>query len=676
MAASNHPNKTPNAATIGFAWERVDPLSGNNYRFKIKVSNEAHGNNLYLNLNGNEYKTSIYYTYGDYYFDYSCYCWRRRAYYQYNYIDRALDNVNGDYTYHYRWSANNDITTTFHLAFSTVSLSITCRREATAIGDYNAEATATETATVLEQLLAYDIETMPLGEIGEERSDGTIENIYVNAEETRSRTAESSVYVACQRTATGIGQASATGWANSTISKSDATNKAHDAAEAIAWPLAESRAFEAALANAQLAADTAAQEMAEEEADESAHFQALALATSAATTAAQSEAESASGSGYVEDINDDESLLLVHGFCGSGNAFEPLRYFNPIRQYYGLNDIIAIDYYNTHAGYEPEFSDITVWSSITTIGDCLKNYIIRAHNDGILKSNLDIVAHSMGGLVVRSMIKRHYREIKDAGITINHVATMGTPNHGLASISLIAWLSGLGWLDILPMQGTQMSKTSSFLAILNLYDETPYSVFDLYTPDGTGTLIGDYDDIIWSTFANGDVWWIFDFSTDGTVDTDSIGLAGNDVTNYGIYDDVGGAHNSYYTNEEIMEDLYYELLKPKFMRSDMPLSYSWLDKSPSQVSGNTYRFRIRVPSEYRYAAYLSLNGEAYPLVIMEHQEGWKFENYVWMPNMVYDYNYIDINLIPGRDYAFFYLAQYCGVKGYVYESSPIYGEVI
>jgi len=85
---------------IPYEWQTVEHLSGNTYRFKIKFTYSSFWSQANLVIDGAEYQVSKYSTYGDYFFDYSCYCYRRREYYQYSYVDVILDDF-GSYEYYY-----------------------------------------------------------------------------------------------------------------------------------------------------------------------------------------------------------------------------------------------------------------------------------------------------------------------------------------------------------------------------------------------------------------------------------------------------------------------------------------------------------------------------------------------------------------------------------------------
>ncbi|MFX1499085.1 MAG: S8 family serine peptidase [Promethearchaeota archaeon] len=95
---------------LQYQWQTVEFLSGNTHRFKIKFTSSTYWTQANLVIDGVEHQVSKHSTYGNYYFDYSCYCWRRKEYYQYSYVDLALDE-SGYYEYYYNSWILPDCTT-------------------------------------------------------------------------------------------------------------------------------------------------------------------------------------------------------------------------------------------------------------------------------------------------------------------------------------------------------------------------------------------------------------------------------------------------------------------------------------------------------------------------------------------------------------------------------------
>lgn len=99
----------------------------------------------------------------------------------------------------------------------------------------------------------------------------------------------------------------------------------------------------------------------------------------------------------------------------------------------------------------------------------------------------------MSGLVVRHMVKHYYKEIKDEGITINHIATIGTPNHG-TTLAGIATAIDLGLIiitgddicDLANLQETQRILSSDYNC-----DRADYYTGD-FNGDGKTDLLAFY----------------------------------------------------------------------------------------------------------------------------------------------------------------------------------------
>ena len=171
------------------------------------------------------------------------------------------------------------------------------------------------------------------------------------------------------------------------------------------------------------------------------------------------------------------TLILVHGYDGNSAQFSSI-YNNPdVIETYGER-IIRIDYYGEFMGVKT-----SIWfPSIEGISLLLAFYIMTNHD--IIRGNIDFVCHSMGGLVVRYMIKHFYDAIRDffeekkKNFNITHVCHLATPNHGT--------LTGLLAILIGSIQGIQMIPGSPFLKLLNFPDETPYSdTIEWYTYRGS-----------------------------------------------------------------------------------------------------------------------------------------------------------------------------------------------
>lgn len=334
---------------------------------------------------------------------------------------------------------------------------------------------------------------------------------------------------------------------------------------------------------------------------------------------------------YKKQVSESNNyLLLVHGYEGSSSGFNTLQTYDCFVNYYGTENIIAIDYYDDNIGCEPEFSDVTIYTSIGSIGHLFKDYILHNFGNG---DTIDIIAHSMGGLVTRYMVKHHYPVLRDAGITINHIATCGTPNHGTNWATIFAWFVP-GVITLFGgTQALQMCVGSSFLNSLNADDETPYSVDDS----------GEDATIEYSTFAIlGGLGW-----NDGVVDTASMPLKG--ASNYQYSVTSTNCHLYYLKKDYIIDDIFNEISDGADPTLP-PLSYEWSDVI--QLSENTYRFRIKISYSHRANTRFVLNGFGYSMKEAGHWVylGYPIKEWFW----IYDYHYYDISLENERIYFYYF----------------------
>ena len=84
-------------------------------------------------------------------------------------------------------------------------------------------------------------------------------------------------------------------------------------------------------------------------------------------------------------------------------------------------------------------------------------------------AEIDIIAHSLGGLIVREMLRNHRRELEHAGITVLRVITLGTPHFGTELLDhplteQIHWFCGCSSETLIEQS---LSPESAFLFHLN-----------------------------------------------------------------------------------------------------------------------------------------------------------------------------------------------------------------
>jgi pimeloyl-ACP methyl ester carboxylesterase len=130
-------------------------------------------------------------------------------------------------------------------------------------------------------------------------------------------------------------------------------------------------------------------------------------------------------------------VVLIHGMGGSAGNWELARNLLKVR---GRKNIFRFDYrgHDSMRSVVPEFENY------------LRAIIDRCSED----MEIDILAHSMGGLVARAALRNS--DIRDR---VNHMVTIGTPHQG----SHLARLGGFNW-------SKEIRPGSSFMTMLNADD--------------------------------------------------------------------------------------------------------------------------------------------------------------------------------------------------------------
>jgi len=139
-------------------------------------------------------------------------------------------------------------------------------------------------------------------------------------------------------------------------------------------------------------------------------------------------------------------LVLVHGLGGSGEGWDRLL------QAYAQNTAWRAAFkpytfrYSSHAA--EIVADTRSPRTITALGgalrDALQSFYDKTPADqGFGRKGVVILAHSMGGLVARSLMQEHtWRDGKRGGERVLHLITLGTPHHG-SQLADAAFSSGL-----------------------------------------------------------------------------------------------------------------------------------------------------------------------------------------------------------------------------------------
>lgn len=202
-------------------------------------------------------------------------------------------------------------------------------------------------------------------------------------------------------------------------------------------------------------------------------------------------------------------VLLIHGYSWTGSASPtywtvgPNIYQKLVSQGYIVG---TVEYYGTFSitySNGAKFSDTSFsgsqYTSIESIANELAKGISSLSQNQVI--NLDVVVHSMGGLITLQMLE-HY---SFPNVHLKQVIFIASPFNG----SPFAELSDiLGW--VIGYQATEMESGSSFLNQVQ---------------NNVGNAVSNYPSTIWTVYAgNYDPWWSFVFgfsSNDGVVSVSS-----------------------------------------------------------------------------------------------------------------------------------------------------------
>lgn len=130
-------------------------------------------------------------------------------------------------------------------------------------------------------------------------------------------------------------------------------------------------------------------------------------------------------------------LLLVHGYNGDADT-SCSGVWNPAIKYYtttgNLNksQISTIGYYKGDTGCDKSVANAKTSTSIKTIAQELAGHIKKLNKNG---QSVNVVAHSMGGLVTRVAIlgtEQGWKGFPSGHLKVNNVATLSTPHKGIA----------------------------------------------------------------------------------------------------------------------------------------------------------------------------------------------------------------------------------------------------
>lgn len=168
-------------------------------------------------------------------------------------------------------------------------------------------------------------------------------------------------------------------------------------------------------------------------------------------------------------------IVLVHGWHGGSSTFDEMKKELSKEGFLVYNPNLYT--FTTQEYLGDEFTYM-VHDSIKKHAERLKSQINSIPGG----NKVDIVAHSMGGLVAR-----YYIKYLDGDRHVNKLIMLGTPNHGADLASLAPTLSG--WSPSIPSSSlndpstTEMEPNNQFLIDLNSPRED-YGIVDYYTIRG------------------------------------------------------------------------------------------------------------------------------------------------------------------------------------------------
>jgi len=186
-------------------------------------------------------------------------------------------------------------------------------------------------------------------------------------------------------------------------------------------------------------------------------------------------------------------VYFVHGYTGNNDEFnDMLEYLEPgLMSRYGPDNVGFFDYFSDYPG-------MTMWDvhniegGISSYAENFADKLKSEHEPG---TQIDIVAHSLGGIIAREMIRLRKTDLQTVGIEIGRVITLGTPHEGTYAavspsaefISLLNDIFGPTW-DTPVFR--ELGPEHEFIVTLNEYTPNYFGDIEWYTVAGEDIIIG------------------------------------------------------------------------------------------------------------------------------------------------------------------------------------------
>ncbi|MFX0212072.1 MAG: esterase/lipase family protein [Candidatus Hodarchaeota archaeon] len=165
-------------------------------------------------------------------------------------------------------------------------------------------------------------------------------------------------------------------------------------------------------------------------------------------------------------------VYFVHGFNGNDYQFQDLINYLNSTNFFERNPTVNVTplyfnfyekYYNLHMT-KKEIHNIK--GGISTYARDFYEQLRGSHNS---PTQIDIVAHSLGGLITREMLRIYRSELEKSGIQVLRVITLGTPHLGTEILNhpltkQILWFFGHDYGTLIERS---ISPGSTFLSRLN-----------------------------------------------------------------------------------------------------------------------------------------------------------------------------------------------------------------